>query len=240
MASEPLLPTEIPAVLALLRRSHALREEDPERMLELARRAADLAEELDPQRLGSTEVADLQARAWAELGDAYRAADDFFAAEATLAHATVVAREGTGDPLLRALLLERKAALLADGHRCSEACSLFEAARRIYQELDDRHLVGRVLVGKGRAMATAGEPARALQLLREGLAKIDVDRDPLLALTAAHHVVRALADCRRFWEALALLHQHRAAYARYGGPLMLLERTCLEGEIQAGLGRARE
>jgi len=237
MICEPSPRAALPDLLALFRHSRALRDEDPAQSVALARRAADLAEALDAELLGTDEVADLQARAWMELGDACRAAGDLFAAEATFAHATVVRREGTGDPLLRALLLEHRAALLGERGRASEALAFLETARRTYEELRDQHLVGRVLVGKGTQLAAAGEPLRALQLLREGLGKLDRERDPQLALAAVHATARALADCRRLWEAHALLLQHQALHAQHAGPAVLRRRRALEERIQAGLGR---
>ena len=43
-------------------------------------------------------TADLEARAWAEFGNAHRVADDEVTAEADLAHALARSSQGTGDP----------------------------------------------------------------------------------------------------------------------------------------------
>lgn len=156
MICEPSPRAALPDVLDLFRNSRALRDEDPAQSVALARRAADLAEALDPELLGADEVADLQARAWMELGDACRAAGDLFAAEATFAHATVVRREGTGDPLLRALLLEHRAALFSELGRAREAQAFLETARQAYAEAGDRRLAGRILkTGLGRRPTAA-------------------------------------------------------------------------------------
>ena len=156
MICEPSPRAALPDVLDLFHHSRALRDEDPAQSVALARRAADLAEALDQQLLGSDEVADLQARAWMEVGDAYRAAGDLFAAEATFAHATVVRRKGTGDPLLRALLLEHRAALFSELGRAREAQAFLETARQAYAEAGDRRLAGRILkTGLGRRNSAA-------------------------------------------------------------------------------------
>ncbi|HEV7785783.1 MAG TPA: hypothetical protein VGQ28_10640, partial [Thermoanaerobaculia bacterium] len=61
---------------ALLQRASALRHDDPQETVRLARRAVEVAERLDPAVYGGRQVADFQARAWGELGNALRASDD--------------------------------------------------------------------------------------------------------------------------------------------------------------------
>src|SRR5947209_1354894 len=76
---------------ALLELCRALRSSDPEGMVLAASLAVQLAE-----RLGSSsapETADLQARAWGELGNAHRVSDDLPAAENALAYAVQRAGE---------------------------------------------------------------------------------------------------------------------------------------------------
>ncbi|HSG38442.1 MAG TPA: hypothetical protein VLE27_02295, partial [Thermoanaerobaculia bacterium] len=100
---------EVPAHLqgaplfeALLERSWSLRHESPEQMVRLADWARLLSEQLKPEELGECQVADCQCRAWMELGNAHRVADNLEAAEKALGRATELFLEGTRDELLAA------------------------------------------------------------------------------------------------------------------------------------------
>src|SRR4029077_12778092 len=72
------IPRKIPLLArmrGLLARSWQLRHEDPRLMVDLAILAAQASKRLDPRRYGAGRVADLQAEAYAELGNACRVAD---------------------------------------------------------------------------------------------------------------------------------------------------------------------
>ncbi len=222
--------------LALLRHARMLRHGEPAPLVTVARWAALAAKALDPQRYGTQFVADLQARAWAELGNAYRVADELMGAEQALAHASTTARRGTGAPLLRALLLEFKGSLYGALRRFGEAFAMFDAARVLYNESWERHQVGRVLISQGLYTGYAGDLERAVHLLRDGLAMVDEHRDPQLALAAVHNIAYALAQLGRFAEAQALMLRNRERYERHAGPVDRLKRTWTEATISAGLG----
>ncbi len=111
---------------ALLRLSFEERYRDPQRMLLLALAARLAAEELDPEGLGAGLVADFQARAWAEIGNAYRVNEQFDLAEAALGRSQALLEDGTGDILLLARLADIKASLRIDQRWLGEA---IESAR---------------------------------------------------------------------------------------------------------------
>src|SRR5436305_9590873 len=69
---------------ALLERSWALRHEDPVQMVQLTRAAALQATHFDEGEIGTREAADLRCRAWTELANAYRVADELDRAEEAL------------------------------------------------------------------------------------------------------------------------------------------------------------
>ncbi|HVR95188.1 MAG TPA: hypothetical protein VMW27_01140, partial [Thermoanaerobaculia bacterium] len=106
-----------PLVEALLRLSYETRFRDIREMLFLAFAARIAAQNLDPQKYGESRVADVQARAWAELGNAYRLNDQFDSAEDAFARAEVLLDEGTGDALLLARVLNLRASLRTDQRR---------------------------------------------------------------------------------------------------------------------------
>lgn len=222
--------------LALLRHARTLRHGEPAPLVAVASWAALAAKALDPCRYGVQFVADLLARAWGELGNAYRVADDLVAAEQTLAEASLLAGQGTGAPLLRALLLEFMGSLCGAQRRFSEAFATFDAARALYAESGERQQIGRVLISKGLYTCYANDLDRAIHLLRNGLALVDEEREPQLALAAVHNIVYSLAELGRFLDARALLRQNRERYERHAGAMDLIKRTWLEGAIAAGLG----
>ncbi|HEX3131751.1 MAG TPA: hypothetical protein VH394_30725, partial [Thermoanaerobaculia bacterium] len=76
------------------------RYRNPAKMVELARTAQEIADRPKQARYGEALHKDLRARAWAELGNAWRVNEHFDSAEESLEKARLLAEEGTGDPLL--------------------------------------------------------------------------------------------------------------------------------------------
>ncbi|HEY2295139.1 MAG TPA: zf-HC2 domain-containing protein [Thermoanaerobaculia bacterium] len=224
-------------VEALLQLSFEERYRDPGRMLLLALAARLAAEKLSPAELGPGLVTDFQARAWAEVGNAYRVNEQFDFAEAALAHAQNLLEEGTGDSLLIARLADVKASLRIDQRRLSEAIDLLQVVYSLYHQAGDPHLAGRALVSEGIATHYSGLPRDATQLLREGLKLIDSTRDPQLAATGSQSLVHALTDCGEFQEAGRLLLSAGLRQAFVEDPLNLLKLRWMEGKVLAGLGK---
>src|SRR3954451_23053166 len=104
-----------------------LRYSDPEALVLTASLAVVLAERLDPAFRGPATLADLQAYAIAELGNAKRVSDDLRGAEAELALALRRAAEGTGAPLLLAHLMDLAASLYVEQGRNNDARALVDA-----------------------------------------------------------------------------------------------------------------
>jgi tetratricopeptide (TPR) repeat protein len=221
---------------ALLRRSHELRHDDPAEMLQLAQAGVQAAQRLDPSSLDPEQIADLQARAWAQLGNAERVTGNLAAAEGSLEQAHEFFQAGTGDPLLEAQLLSIRAALLAGQRRFLPAMELLERVEAAYSAVEDRHELGRALVQRGLYTCYVGRAEEAVPLLRRGLDLIDEAADPQLALAAVHNLARSLAERGHLRAARTLLGKHDARYARHAGRIDLLKRTWLEGQIADGLG----
>jgi len=221
---------------ALLRRSHELRHDNPAEMLQLAKLAVLGAQCLEPSSLDVLRIADLQARAWAELGNAERITGDLAGAEGALGQALKLFREGTRDPLLEAHLLSIQAALLGDQRRFSQALELLERVEAAYAEVGEHHQLGRALIQRGLYTGYAGQAEESAHLLRRGLDLIDEAAEPQLALAAIHNLVRSLADRGHMRAARTLLWKNNARYEQHAGRIDLLKRTWLEGQIAAGLG----
>lgn len=225
----------IAAFEALLERSWALRHEDPGKMLELANFARVLADRLSPRRYSPRRVADLRCRAWSALGNAYRVTDDLDSAEWALAQAAELQLQGTGDELLAVRLLDLRASLYGAQRRLPAALDALDGVYAIHKRRGDDHLAGRALISKGIYTGHANKPEEAVRLLKDGLARIDQERDPQLALSAVHNIAWFLVDCGHFRQARNLAFTNRWRYERHGGTIEKVKLRWLQGLIDAGL-----
>lgn len=220
----------------LIERCRALRYSDPERMVLTASLAANLAERLDPGSFGAPTLADLQARAWAELGNARRIADDLSGAESSLARAFERTGEGTGDSLLLARVMDLTASLYTDQRRFQEAGFLQEAVYAIYERKGDRHSAGRALISRGLSKGYAFDVEEAVQLFSQGLGLIEANRDPKLVMVALHNLIWCLVECGRAEQADQFFAHSRELFSSYVERLDAIKATWLEGRIAAGVG----
>lgn len=226
----------IAGVEALLEKSWALRHEDPQRMLELANYATMLASQLSPELHGARRLADLQCRAWAALGNAYRVADDLESSEWALGRAAELHLQGTGDEVLAARLLDLQASLCGAQRRFPAAVEALDAVFSLHRRRGDDHLAGRALIKKGLYTGYGNDPEGAVRLLTEALALIDSERDPQLTLAAVHNIAWFLVDCGRFRQARTLVWENRGRYDRHGGRIDRVKLRWLQGLIDAGMG----
>ena len=224
---------------ALLARSWSMRREDPRQMVELARLATEAAAGLDPRRYGEREVADWRSRAWIELANGQRAANDYAGADASLAEAGRHLVQGTGSERLRARFLDVKASL--EGHRCQfkAAFETLDAVTEIHLRRGDEHLAGRALVSKGMFKGYAGNSAEAHELTRRGRGMLDESRDPVLYIQALHNEIGLLVDLGRFKEARSLLWLNLKRLQEQGR-IGRIKLRGLWGLIHAGLGQLDE
>ena len=220
----------------LLARSEACRYQDPEQMILLAERAVAVAEGLDPMEYGRELAADLRARSFAELANAYRVADDLDGAERMLRRASDWSARGTQDPILLARIMRVAAALRGAQRRFPEALALLDAAYTIYERHGDRFNAGGTLISKGLYTGYSNDPEKAIQYLTSGLAMISPARDPKLVLSAVHNLVNFLTDCGRFHEARRILRRSKKAYFATGDRINLIKLRWVEGKIALGLG----
>lgn len=88
-------------------------------------------------------VQDLEARAWACLGESRMRAGDLAGAEEALREAAARLAHGTGDLLVEARLLEFEASVRRQQGRTSEAAALLKQAESRYREANEHHLAAR-------------------------------------------------------------------------------------------------
>jgi hypothetical protein len=221
---------------ALLRRSWALRHEDPGQMIQFAWMATKVARNLSVRRYGIQQVADFECLAWAELGNADRVADKLDLAERAFARAVRLYELGTGDKLLGIHLVDLQASLAADRRQFRLACQALTLVHEFHRHHGDAHFSGRALISKGLYTGYAGEPEEAIHLLQEGLGLLEENREPGLEFAAVHNQLMFLIDCGRFLEARKLLFRNRARLDQAGGRLNEIRVTWIEGRIATGLG----
>ncbi|HSS52098.1 MAG TPA: hypothetical protein VLX28_24415 [Thermoanaerobaculia bacterium] len=219
---------------ALLQRVSALRHEDPQETVRLARLAVEVAEGLDPAVYGDRQVADFQARAWGELGNALRTADDLWEAERAFEQAFEVLERGTGSTTLEVRLHDLHASLLGTQRRFELAFFALDIVRNLYQEIGDTHAAGRVLIKKATYLRYSGQPEEALRVNAQGLTSIDEKSDPELSFTALKNHLSYLVDCGRFREAKRLLFRNRHRF-HAAGRIPQLKIRWIEGCIRYGL-----
>jgi hypothetical protein len=222
-------------VETLLAAAWDLRYDDPQEMVRVAELALVAAERLEKDRYGRAEIADVRARAWAELANAYRVTEDLSRAEQSMGRSVGWLHGGSGDPWLLARVADLMASLLADQRRFAEAGELLGKVHCFHRRIGDRHLAGRALISRGIFAGYDNQPRLALALLVQGLELIDVDQDTRLAASAVHAILINLVECGRYRQARIQLWRSRPLLVRQGGPLSL-RLQWLEGKIHAGLG----
>jgi len=213
---------------------------DPAAAVELAELAVVISGRLDVERFGEGLVEDFQARAWACLANSLRISSDLRRAEEALETAEEHHRRGDEDAYTGAEILSFKASLRSAQGRYEEAAALIDPSIKLYREARDRHREGKALIQKGTALSYAGRHARAIRLVRRGLAKIDVFEEPRLLVSARHNLIGYLNEVGRHEEALRSLAETRGLYLQLGERTPLVRLRWLEGKILRDLGRADE
>ncbi|MFL6202221.1 MAG: hypothetical protein ACJ76J_23870 [Thermoanaerobaculia bacterium] len=127
----------------LLERSLAAAEGDAVESGRLASLVLTAAALLDEALHVAPIVQDLEARAWALLGESRLRAGDVPGAGEALHEAAARLGHGTGDLLVEARLLEFEAAVRRQEGRTSEAAALLKQAESRYREANEHHLAAR-------------------------------------------------------------------------------------------------
>jgi tetratricopeptide (TPR) repeat protein len=234
-------PFATPGVVrALIDRSHACRFQSADEMLHFAHLARIAAEAcLAEDAGGNMRLADLCTRAWGQFGNALRVCGRPRDAADALVTAESYRQNGTGDPVLRVWLLERKVALLTFQEHFAEAIEMCEEAGRVYQEIGEPHSLASTLVHKAIASLHSGEAEKAVRALNQAIPLIDHEKDPQLLLAACHNLIRCYIDLDRPDQALALYTETRDLYQEIDDPLILLRATWQEGQLLRDLGHLR-
>lgn len=214
----------------LLALSFEERYRSPATMYELAFYAEIAARHLRVEDYGPFLVADVNARALAELANAHRVLDNFADADRVLSRASAWRRKGTGSLTLMARIADVAASIEADRRNMALAYELLEKVAELYREVGDLHLAGRALVSRGIYANRAGYALEGLAFLREGMDLLDPDRDPQLFATSQQAYIMSLLNSGNVREAerLFLTSDLRR---RLPAPLNQTKIRWLEGRI---------
>jgi tetratricopeptide (TPR) repeat protein len=230
-----------PVIRALIERSHLSRYRDAQKMLHFAT-LAKLASEQSPEvsgESGGMKGADLLTRVWGQYGSALRVCGRPHEAHQALARAQEHRLLGTGDPALRAWLLEKLTALAVAQERLDDAVELAEEGGEIYQDLGDSHAFASTQIHKAVALIYSGETEGALRTLHQAIPLIEYAEDPYLLLAACHNLIRCYIDLDRPDQALMLYSEIREIYQDFDDPLILLKTAWQEGKLLCDLGHLR-
>lgn len=221
---------------AFLARSWAARYDDPQLMCHLAKAAVVAAKSFDPEVYGAQQVSDYKARAWAELGNAYRVADRFDEASSAFEKAHKLRKAGTGDLGLKAYILNLHASLLGAQREWEAALDWLKILPGLYRDLGEPHLAARTLITQALYTHYSGHPEKAIRINNDGLSLIDRDRDPELVTVALKNYLLFLTDSGQFQVAWRILFEHRPRFQALGRVAAVKVRG-IEGRINYGLGK---
>lgn len=224
----------------LVERSLEVTIQDPAHGETLGMLAVRLSDRLDAARYGAERIADLRARAWGYIGNSRRTRFDFAAAEEAFQTAKSILKQGTGDSLERAILLDLQASLRRAQRRFDDALRLLRRAVALFRGADERHRAGRSLVKMSTVHHQAGDPAAGIPLLHQALELIDPEREPRLLLCARHNLAFYQAELGHFVEAQKLYREARPLYRSFNEPWVQNRRSWVRGKIARGLGQIKQ
>ncbi|MGH7341978.1 MAG: hypothetical protein ACREKH_15920 [Candidatus Rokuibacteriota bacterium] len=214
----------------LIAASVSARHDSPAETFRFAELAVAVADQLTDR-----EATEVQAAAWAELGNARRLMVDLAGAEAALERALGLAEEAAV-PQLEAECLLTLGVLRVDQRRFAQALRLYRRAKHLYEGLCDRSGVARCLFQIGKAHGDAGDPAAGLHSIWAGLRMLGPDSDPELVFLPVHNLVLLIEEAGGSRAAAGLLEAARPLYEAYAGEVDLARLDWLRARIQIGLG----
>ena len=220
----------------LIDKSYALRFDDVQAGVELGELAVAVAERLPALQRDESWAVALQGRAWAYFGNIRRVASDLAGSEQALANAETAFKNGSYEPLDRALVCRFRALLFRARRRFDQCYELQDRAIRIYRRCGETRLASQILSDKGLGLLYQGEPETALTVLEEAAELARGIEDDRLSVLVRHNLALCLSELGRHEEALEALRGLNEVYLRLGDILSSARLRWLEGKIYLALG----
>jgi tetratricopeptide (TPR) repeat protein len=224
---------------ALLDASLWYLRDDPMEAMDIVALAIEVGRRTDPTTVGGDRaVVDLEARAWAILGNAQRVASKLDEARTSINKAWELHGQGTGDELEKALILSLDASWARTMGEFEMAEEILGEALTVYKKLQDNHLQGRTLLQMGDAIGHVF-PLRGIAYIRRALELINAAREPRLELCAQHDLAWFLNDAGQSTEALAIFHRARPLYKQFLDRWTQVRFHWIQGKIARGMGHLK-
>lgn len=219
----------------LLDESDAARLVEPRRALQLAQLAVELARLLPCEAVSAELRADLQAEAWARIGNAQRLVGEYREAERSFQRAEVLRSKGSLDPLIETELLRFQAHLRKAQRRFREALALAEQAVEVAERCGDRCAAGSAQIVVGTTLYRSGQPAEAVIALSAAATRINAQSEPAAGWSVLGELIHALNESGRSQIALRALAGTRSVFA-LTPPAVQKSAMWLEGRLRVAAG----
>lgn len=219
------------------RRTLLASHREAERLAELALMQS---EHVDAEYYGASRIRDLRARAWSCIGESRRLRTDLSGADAAFVQAHSHLRAGTRDALERAVVLDLESSLRRCQGRLDEARRLLRRALEAFIDHGEVPRAGIALVHLAEVHLAAGQPERAIPLVREALRRIGGAQEPRRLLYAQHHLIQSLLAAGRLMEARGLLIKSRPLYRQHPDAWTQSHLRWVRGKVATGFGQLGE
>jgi tetratricopeptide (TPR) repeat protein len=181
---------------------------------------------------------ELEADAWAHVGNARRVGGDLLEADAAFVEAARLRRQPCDpSPLDRSRALDLEASLRRDQRRLREAHALLDRAEALAR--DDRARA-RVLLKRAKTLEEEQKYEEALDVLLGARPVVEATGDARLTCVFLYNLTDHLHQLGRHAETAGLLPEVRAVAARLGNDLDRVRLLWIEGRIFAGTGRPEQ
>jgi tetratricopeptide (TPR) repeat protein len=223
----------------LLRKSREAGFEDPTAAVNFANLAVQISAHLGDVYHPEW-VKDLRARALAQLGNARRVLGELRSADDVFRCSEAFLAEGTGDPRLRAEILDLESSLRRAQRKLKQALHLLKEALAIYRAEEDQHGVGKVLLKLAKVHQEMGDLDASIKLLKKHSSEIKATADPDLIAYSQFNLLTCLVDAKRYEEAEQLLPEVEQLFSAREQPLNFVRLGWAKANIAFGLNRIPE
>ena len=179
----------------------------------------------------------IQARAWAELGNARRIVEDLAGAQDALAEADRLARKSGDAPLLRAEILLLRASFDDDLRQFDQAIQRLRRAVRLFLRHGDEIGAARALLKLGVVHGRQSKPREGIGKITQALEILLETDESVLKSMAIHNLIHLVAEAGEPVEAARLIQMTRSLFETGYPRLTHLRFEWLRSRIENDLGK---